>query len=101
MDPKIEMMYTDLEEIKDQMHENVFKMSHNVVNLAELDEKAQDLESSSLQFKTSASGLRRIFYCKDLGLKITIISIGTIVVGGLILIFILSNIDGKEQTSAS
>jgi len=98
MDPfynenKFQEIYTELEVVKDQMEDNVFNLRNNVVKLDDLDQKANQIEQQSEEFKSKTYQFRY----KDLCLKITIISTAAIVIGGLILIFILSDLYGKKQ----
>jgi regulator of replication initiation timing len=96
MDSKIEMIYTDLDEVKHQMEQNVFQMTTQIVNLEELHEKSKDLEQSTETFKKDSSRIKKIFYCdKDTKLKLVVIGIGTIIIGGLIALIILSGLDNK------
>jgi hypothetical protein len=92
-DAKFQEIYTELEVVKDNMEDNVFNLTNNVVKLEDLDQKANQIEKQSEEFQNKTSQ----FKYKDLCLKITIVSTGTIVLGGLILIFIVSNIYGKQQ----
>lgn len=93
----LEEIYTELETVKDQMEGNIHHLTSNVVKLEDLDQKASQIEQQSEIFKNKTSQ----FKYKDLCLKITIASVVVIVLGGLILIFIISNIYGKQTPKSS
>jgi hypothetical protein len=75
------------------MEDNVLKLTNNVVGLEDLDKKAIQIEGQSEEFKSKTSEFKYNYFC----LKVAITSTAVIVLGGLILIFILSDIYGKQQ----
>jgi|LakMenEpi03Aug12_release.lakeMendotaPanAssembly.Ray.scaffolds.fasta_scaffold1378597_2 hypothetical protein len=60
MDPRMDMIYTDLEEVQDQMQENISKMTVQVVNLEDLDQKIETMKQNSNEFKKEGSRLHII-----------------------------------------
>lgn len=90
---KFQEIYTELEDVNYQMEDNVLKLTNNVVGLEDLDKKAIQIEGQSEEFKSKSSEFKYKYFC----LKVAITSTAVIVVGGLILIFILSDIYGKQQ----
>lgn len=81
---KFQEIYTELEVVNDQMEDN---LTNNVVKLDDLDQiDPEEFKSKKSEFKY-----------KDLCLKITIVSTAAVVLGGLILIFILSDLYGKQE----
>lgn len=95
MDPRMEMIYTDLEDVKEQMHENINKMTIQVVNLEDLDEKAKQIQESSEVFQKDSSRFKKYLYCKDIRLNLMVGLVVTLVIGGLVLIMVLTSIYGK------
>lgn len=95
MDPKVEMIYNELEEIKYQMNENVQEITSHVVNLEELEIKSQQLQESSNLFKKSTS--KNYSKCRDYIIGVIILLLILILLGCWILIFIIPYIETTKQ----